>query len=334
MRRIHIWVYEGFSAAAATGPIDVLLAANAVWGYLHREEKLVRPVFDWRIESPDGRPVRSASGCSLEADGAIGSGGPADAVFLPALFVQDVPSLFETLERLTPVVDLLRAEHARGTLIAASCTSAFLLGEAGLLDGRHATVHWAFAKVFQRAYPRVEVRAQEMTTEGDRIWCAAGAAYTRLALKLVEKFAGAGLANATGDRLFVDVNRTPSAVRDETTLQDALGQRDPIVTTAQRWMQRRLKAPFQLAELASDLGVSERTINRRFNSALGQTPVTYLQTLRVETGKRFLETTKMSVESVAALVGYSDVNFFRRIFKRMTGFSPREYHHQFRRRPA
>jgi transcriptional regulator GlxA family with amidase domain len=335
MRRVCVWVYEDCVASAAHAPIDVLLAANAVWAFLNREKGKVKPLFEWRVESPNGRPVRTASGYTIEVDGAIDGSAPADAVIMPAIFLRNLESLTATLGRLKPIAPLLRAQHERGAILAANCTSAFLLAEAGLLDGRTATVHWAVAKYFRQRYPEVNVRPDEMLTDQDRIICGAGCAYLSMSLRLVERFAGEGLAKATAESLLIDANRAPLTASNATSLQDFMpAQADPLVTRAQQWMQARLRMPFQLDGLARDLGVSKRTINRRFNDALGKTPIAYLQTLRIETGKRFLETTKMSVESVAALVGYGDANFFGRVFKRRTGLSPREYHYKFRRRHA
>jgi transcriptional regulator GlxA family with amidase domain len=332
MRRVVVWVYEGCLASAFAGPIDVLLLANAVWARVNRENKRVKPLFEWRVESLDGRTVRAASGRTIDVDGAIGSGVRADAVILPALFVPDVDHLRLSLERLQALSPALRKEHAGGAVIGASCTGSFLLAAAGLLDRRPATVHWGFARMFEEMYPDVDLRPQEMLTEKDDILCAAGTAYMKLGLRLVEKFAGEGVATATAEMLLIDANRAPHVGRRSTTLQDLLGHTDPLVSRAQRWMMERLGDSFQLASLAADLGVSERTVSRRFNRALGKTPITYLQTLRIEAGKRFLETTRMSVESVAELVGYGDVNFFRRVFKRQTGLSPRQYHHKYIRR--
>jgi transcriptional regulator GlxA family with amidase domain len=330
-----VWVYEGCLASAAHAPIDVLLAANAVWAHLNREKGRVKPLFEWRVESADGRPVRAASGYPIEVDGAIDGSVPTDAVILPAIFFPNLESLTARLALLKPLAPLLRAHHERGAILAANCTGAFLLAEAGLLDGRTATVHWAVAKFFRQRHPEVNIRPDEMLTDQDRIMCGAGCAYLSMSLRLVERFAGEGLAKATAESMLVDANRAPYTARSSTSLQDLLpAQADPLVTRAQQWMQARLRLPFQLDSLARYLGVSKRTINRRFNDALGKTPITYLQALRIETGKRFLETTKMSVESVAELVGYGDVNSFSRVFKRLTGLSPREHHYKFRRRHA
>lgn len=334
MHKVSVWVFDECVSAAVAGPIDVLLAANTVWAFLNRGRK-VRPVLEWRVESLDGRPVRSANGYAIEVDGAIDGSASTDAVLLPAIFFQDLENLKGSLGKLKPLAPLLRAQHERGAIVAANCTAAFLLAEAGLLDGRRATVHWALAKHFREMHPAVDLRPDEMVVEKDRIVTSAGASYMKLALSLAERFAGEGLARATAERLLIDANRSPLAARKSTSLQDVVpSQADPLVTRAQGWIQERLRSSFQLDALAGDMGVSKRTINRRFNDVLGKTPIAYAQMLRIETGKRLLETTKMSVESVAGLVGYGDAAFFSRVFKRQTGLSPREYHYKFRRRHA
>jgi transcriptional regulator GlxA family with amidase domain len=335
MRKVSVWVYESCSSASVHGPIDVLQAANGIWAFVNREKGRVKPLFEWQVESADGRPVRSGSGYMVEVDRALDSAARSDAVMLPAIYFADVDGLRATLARLKPLAPALRAQYERGTILAANCTSVFLLAEAGLLDGRGATVHWTVADLFRAMYPGVDVHTDEMLREQDGIITTAGAGFMRMALRLIEKLHGEGLAKATAERLLIDANRAPLAARNNSSLQDFLPeQADPLVTRAQHWIQQRLRVPFQLDSLATELGVSKRTINRRFNDALGKTPVTYLQTIRIETGKRFLETTKMSVESVAELVGYADVNFFSRVFKRLTGLSPREYHYKYRRRHA
>src|SRR5262249_19107820 len=143
-----------------------------------------------------------------------------------------------------------------------------------------------------------------------------------LALRIVERFAGAEVAAETGKLMLIDVNRvsqTSYATRPEEH------HADPLVARAQRWMETSLQRGFNLRELARHLAVSERTLNRRFKQALGAPPLQYLQTLRIDVAKRLLETRRLTVDSVSERVGYSDLSTFRRLFKRETGLSPREY---------
>jgi transcriptional regulator GlxA family with amidase domain len=330
MRHIRIWVYDGILASGVAGPIDVFTSANAVWASKSRAQRGAKRLFEWRIESPDGKPVRTASGQIINVDGAINARTVADAVIVTGPFVADMKRFFEDLDALQSLLAALRRQHERGALLASCCTGSFVLAEAGLLDGGVATTHWAKAKAFEKRYPRVDLRVSEILTEQNRILCS-GAVTTslNLALRLVEKLGGANLAAETGRMLLIDTNRVSQAsyaTRQEPQHSDAL------VMRAQRWMERHIQQSFRLTELAGYLAVSERTVNRRFGRALGEAPLHYLQSLRIEVAKRLLETKELKVDSVRERVGYGDISSFRQLFKRQTGLSPREYQRHFARR--
>jgi transcriptional regulator GlxA family with amidase domain len=213
-------------------------------------------------------------------------------------------------------------------LIASYCTGSFLLAEAGILDGRIATTHWANAVDFERRYPKVELRANEILTEQDGILCGgAVTSFQNLALRLVEMFSSAALASTTAKGMLIDANRISQA--SYATLLDEHGHTDRLVARAQRRMETTVRQRFQLSELAAHLGVSERTLNRRFKQALGQAPLEYLQSLRVEVAKQLLEAGRTGFDAVSERVGYGDPSTFRQLFKRKTGLSPREYQRRF-----
>jgi transcriptional regulator GlxA family with amidase domain len=334
-RHIRIWVYDGILASGVAGSIDVLTAANAVWadrngsrnGHAHR----AAPLFQWRIESLDGKPVHTASGQIIAVDGPINARTTADAVVVTGPFLANIERFFEQPERLQPLFAALHRQHARGALLASYCTGSFILAEAGLLDGGVATTHWAKAKVFAKRYPEVDLRVSEILTEQNRILCS-GAVTTslNLALRLVEKFAGAAIAAATARMMLIDTNRVSQS--SYATLAEAPQHDDALVARAQRWMEKSLEKGFSLSELARHLAVSERTLNRRFKRATGEAPLHHLQSLRVDVAKRLLETKGLKVDAVSARVGYGDLSTFRRLFKRETGLSPREYQRRFARR--
>ena len=152
-----------------------------------------------------------------------------------------------------------------------------------------------------------------------------------LALRLVEKFAGPQVAAATGKMMLIDTNRVSQS--SYASLPERASHSDALVARAQRWMEKSLAQGFSLAELARHLAVSERTLNRRFKRATGEAPLHYLQSLRVDVAKRLLENKGLSVDAVSARVGYSDLSTFRRLFRRETGLSPREYQRRFSRPP-
>jgi transcriptional regulator GlxA family with amidase domain len=335
VKRIRIWVYDGILASGVAGSIDVFTAANAVAaeanGGRNGHTPANAPLLQWRIESPDGKPVETASGQVVQVDGPINVRGIADAVIVTGPFVANIERFFERGDVIKPLLSALRRQHERGALLASYCTGSFILAEAGLLDGGVATTHWAKAKLFAQRYPEVDLRVSEILTEQNGILCS-GAVTTslNLALRIVEKFAGTDVAAATAKMMLIDTNRVSQSSYASRPQQPP--HSDELVARAQRYMEKSLRQGFNLGEMARHLAVSERTLNRRFKSVLGEAPLHYLQSLRVDVAKRLLENPGLKVDAVGERVGYGDLSTFRRLFKRETGLSPRDYQRRFARR--
>jgi transcriptional regulator GlxA family with amidase domain len=330
MPLIRIWVYDGILASSVAGFADVLTAANSILATRLPEPGSNR--FRWRVESLEGSTVRSASDQMIVVDGRIDPRSTADAVIVPGPFVSDLERFLEKSSIISPMLAALRRQHERGVLLASYCTGSFLLAEAGLLDGGIATTHWAKGKAFARRYPDVELRIADIITEQEGIICS-GAVTTslNLALLIVEKFAGVGIAAETGKLMLIEPNRGSQRSYAARSVEH---HSDPLVARAQRYMASSLQGGFDLGKLADRLSVSERTLNRRFKQAIGEPPLQYLQTLRVDVAKRLLESKRMPVESVGERVGYNDISTFRRLFKRETGLTPRDYRRRFSRQGA
>ncbi|MBB6486044.1 GlxA family transcriptional regulator [Rhizobium lusitanum] len=330
---IRIWVYDGILASGVSAPVDVFMAANH-FAAKQQARSAARDVqLTWRVESLDGLPIRTASGQLIEVDGRIGARKPADAVIVTAPFVGELDSFIMHRDRLAALSSALRHLHEKGSYIASYCTGAYLLAEAGLLDGRMATTHWSRADDFARRYPRVTLRAQEFLTEQDRIICGgAVTSFLVLAMRLVELFLGSQLATITAKAMLIDTNRISQMSYANLVLEHDHGDR--LVAQAQQQMEAALAKEFRLSELAARLAVSERTLHRRFLQAVGQPPLSYLQTLRIEVAKRLLETSDINFETVSQNVGYTDFGTFRDLFKRKTGLSPRDYRRQFTKVPV
>ena len=329
MITIRIWVYDGILASGVAGPIDVFNAANQLGARRRHDAQR----FAWRVESLDGQPVRAASGQNIAVDGKIDGRKGAHAILLTAPFFSDMDEFIGRREQIDKLSKALRCQHKAGAVLAAYCTGNYLLAEAGLLDGRVATTHWAKAADFARRYPAVELRAREVLTGQDRILSSgAVTSYLNLAIRLVEVLADEKLAAVTARSLLIDVNRIDQA--SYATLVDEHGHTDPLVARAQQRMEVTIAEGFRLSELATWLAVSERTLNRRFKQATGLAPLEYLQNLRIEVAKQLLESRPIALESLSDRVGYADPGSFRVLFKRKTGLSPREYQLRFSRASA
>ncbi|RQR42071.1 MULTISPECIES: GlxA family transcriptional regulator [unclassified Burkholderia] len=330
MPLIRIWAVDHALASGIAAPTDILTAAN----HLAPSSRAGHPhtPFRWRIESIDGKPVRTASGQSVPVDGTIDGSSGADAIWLTAPFVADIERLLARPTRLAPLLGALRRQHARGTLIATYCTGAFLLAEAGLLDGRAATTHWSKAARFQARYPDVALRASDVLTEQDGILCGGAiTSYQNLALRIVDRLANARLAASVAKLMLIDLQRVSQDSFVDFAQLEHPGHDDPVVARALRWMERHLREPFSLARLGAHVALSERTLHRRFKDAVGTPPLRYLQTLRIEVAKKLLAETKLGIDAVCERVGYTDLSGFRQLFKRETGIAPGEYRRRFTR---
>jgi AraC family transcriptional activator FtrA len=246
----------------------------------------------------------------------------ADTVIVPACADIDDPLPGE-------LIDAVRAAHEAGARIASLCTGAFVLGAAGLLDGRRATTHWAHAAELSARYPRAVVEPDVLYTDNGSVLTAAGkAAAVDLCLHLIHLDHGAGIANSVARRLVVPLHRPGGQAQFVTTPMQVRG--DHLLANLLAWAQQRLDQPLTVSDLARKANTSPRNLGRQFQSAIGQTPIQWLLTQRVRRAQELLEATDESIEAVARATGMGTATTLRRQFKRIVGVSPGNYRHSFR----
>ena len=219
------------------------------------------------------------------------------------------------------LVRAVASGHARGAIVGAACSGAFLLAEAGVLDGRQATTTWWLAPHLKRRRPQVTVSAEKALVVDGRVLCA-GAVFAQadLALHLVSRFAGPTVARRCSDLLLLDRHASQApymAVRH-------LASNEPTVRRAEAWVRAHLAERFDVAAVARHAGTSPRTLARRLTEAVGVSVIGFVQRVRVETATHLLETTRLSLGEISARVGYDDPNTLRRLIERETKTSPRE----------
>ncbi len=325
MKTIALLVTRECYLSGITGPIDLFNIANQHWQY-HTEDA-TEPLFQWRLLSLDGEAVTSSCGIRLAVDRPLDDS-DYDAILVPGLHYRNEAGFRVLLSEMQVLIPWLLTQHQNNALLAATCTGTFVLADTGLLNGRHATTTWWLSRLFRHLYPAVLLQDDRMIVEDSGLICAgAVTSYLNLALHLVEKFAGQAIAAQCARLMLIDSKQLSQA--PFANLQVGWQHQDDVVSQAQSWMQRNLHRELNLEDIANSISVSSRTLIRRFKEAAGQTPLAFLQSLRVEAAKRLLENTDLSLEMIVEKVGYSDVSSFRRLFSRTTQLTPREYRSRF-----
>lgn len=278
-----------------------------------------------RLATRHGRAVAGFGGFRIKPDCAMTDAGRSDVVLVPAI-LGDIEGV---LARERELVDWLAALRRRQTLVASACTGAFLLAEAGLLDGRRVTTNPAYRLLFESRYPAVRLALEQRIVEDRSVICAGStSAVLDLAVHIVDRLGGHELAVSTAKALSIDRNAglqlpyllfvAPRDHGDERVLQ------------AQDFIAARHGEALGVARMADCCRMSIRNFNRRFRGATGMAPLDYLRTVRMESAKRLLENSAAPVEQVADQVGYGDMRAFIRSFGAYAGVSPGQYRRRFR----
>ena len=325
MPKVYVLAYEDCYAGSLANPQDLYLVANSHWREQYKRQE---GVFEWQVLSEDGGPVRTASGLRVAVDGALVDLDEGSIIVLPAMNYPGGKAFSHKLLAMSAIVSWLGRQYANGCIICAHCTSSFALAETGLLNGLAATTSWWLAEQFGQRYPDIELRAGELVVDEKRlITGGANGAEMVTALILVERYMGKAVASLCAKTLLVDTNltqQTPYLI-----LPRQKEHSDALVLSAQDHLEKNLTSPFSLDALAMQCHVSSRTLMRRFKEAVGDTPNSYLQNLRIEAAKKLLESTGMSSEQIMRRIGYADISSFNRLFQRKTGLTPRSYRQKF-----
>lgn len=222
----------------------------------------------------------------------------------------------------------MKACHAEGAILCSICAGAFVLAQTGLINGRRATTHWAFAQQLAEWFPEVELAEERMVVdEGDILTAGGILAWTDLGLTLVERLMGPAVMLATARFLLIDPPRKHQLPFSQFIPRFDHGDR--AVLRAQHHIHAHHAEPLSVSDLAALARLTERTLLRRFSRATGFRPVEYLQQVRVAKAREALELSKHSIDQIAWLVGYGDPAAFRKIFQRITGLTPSLYRQRF-----
>jgi AraC family transcriptional regulator, transcriptional activator FtrA len=284
------------------------------------------PVYEFHTCSPGGRPVRTRSGWTLTPSDDLGPLEEADLIAIPAYPPGSV---------MPPEIGpALRRAAARGAYVMSVCSGAFLLAEAGLLDGRRCTTHWQYADDMARRFPTVTVDPNVLYVADDNIITSAGtAAGIDACLSLVRREHGSAIANALARRMVIPPHRDGGQAQFVEAPVPRTAEA-PTLEPLLSWLITTLDQPHTVESLAAKAHMSPRTFARRFRAETGATPHDWLTGQRVLLARQLLEETDLGVDAVAARAGFATAAMLRHHFTRRVGATPQMYRTTFRDRVA
>ena len=312
---------DGLSSTAIM-PVEIFHSARALWNELHDADP--DPAFRVTTVSLDGGPVSSPYGLRLTPAAAIDDIARTDIVIVPTSGLE----LDLKLVANSALLPWLRRHYAQGAIVAGVCMGAAYLAEAGLLDGKVATTHWAVADKLAARYPAVRWRPDLFVTEDARLLCSGGVySAIDISLYLVEKLCGHETAVQTAKALLLPMPRICQS--GYAVLPVSRPHEDGRIRSVEAWLQANFVHETSTQDLAERAGLGAKTFVRHFKAATGRLPAAYVQALRIEAAKLMLEHDDKPIQRVSCEVGYDDVAFFRGLFKRTTGMTPGEYRAHF-----
>jgi transcriptional regulator GlxA family with amidase domain len=301
MHRVGFIVLPGFQLLSVSA-LSVFELANWEMG---------EPVYDVHLLSETGGSIRSSISISVATE-------PFDDRNFDTVMVGGSA----VVGALTPgVIKFLRQALQRSRRIASTCTGAFVLAEAGLLDGRRATTHWHRARELQARFPKVKVEEDRIFIIDGPVWTSAGmTAGIDLALAMIEKDFGADVARAVARHLVVYHRRAGGQSQFSALLE--LAPKSDRIQRALAYAKRNLATPLTVRQLAEVAHLSPRQFSRAFHAETGQSPAKAVENLRLEAARLMMEQSRHPIEVIARQTGFADRDRMRRAFLRVFGQPP------------
>jgi transcriptional regulator GlxA family with amidase domain len=319
-RSVVIVAFDDVQSLDLVGPLEVFSAASEVLARTGDRQR----GYAVRVVTPGGDPIRSTSGLQIVPDGPLG------AQRVDTLVIAGGAGIDEAVKDEQVVADVA-ALAKRARRVTSVCSGAFMLAEAGLLDGRRVTTHWARCTELAARYPAIDVDPDPIYIRDGELWTSAGVtAGMDLALALVEEDLGREVALTVARWLVLFLKRPGSQAQFSAQLAGQLADRDEM-RDLQRWIVDHPDEDLRVGALAARAAMSPRHFARTFHDATGQTPARFVERVRLETARRRLAESKEPVESVARTCGFGTSETMRRTFTRVLGTTPAEYRRQHRR---
>lgn len=247
-----------------------------------------------------------------------------DLVLIPAVR----PDFRDAIAANQEIVAFISEQYKQGASVASICTGAFLLAATGLLNGHHCSTHWSAVNAFRKMFPGVHVTPDKVITDENGVYTNGGAlSFFNLLLYLIEKYYDRETAVYCAKFFQIDLERA-----SQSPFMIFSGQKehdDEEIKQAQYYIEEHLHEKITVEDLARQFCLGRRSFDRRFKAATGNTPLEYLQRVRIEAAKAELEASRKTVQEIMYETGYCDIKAFRAVFRKNTGLSPLEYRNKF-----
>ena len=320
MKHLTILVPEGENnLSSIVGAYKIFSRANDYWKSLGR-----RPLFKIELAGVSKKVDFYDGLFSVKPHTHISAITKTHLIIIPSLNHNYAAAVKEN----GALIDWLQKQYYNGAEIASVCTGAFLLAATGLLNGKTCSTHWSAADQFRTLFPTVRLQTDQLITDEGGIYTNGGAySFLNLVIYLVEKYYNRQTAIFCAKVFQVDIDRQSQSAFTIFSGQKSHG--DEVVQQAQAYFEENLHERISVEALSSRFAVGRRNFDRRFIKATGNTPLEYLQRVKVEAAKKAFETSSKNINEVMYDVGYSDAKTFREIFRRITGISPLEYRNKY-----
>lgn len=324
--RVSIVVFPECDPSIIYGVFDTLWASGRMSEDLQAPPGM--PNFEPVLVSAKKAPIELVTGVKIIPQATIAGMRSTDVVFVPNILVAR-PSDLRSLDR--RLLGWIRKMHKRGAAVYSACGGSLALAEAGLLEGRQATTHLSYVPLFRDQYPNVTLHPERIlvqTGPAHGIVCAGGASsWQDLTLLLIAKHVGMQEAIRMSKFFLYQWHREGQL--PYASMIDNVKHGDAVIQRCQQWVAQNYDRAEIVNELVRRSGLPKRSFDRRFRAATGYSPLSYVQALRIEEAKQFLETTAVRADAVGRKVGYKDAASFRRLFRRLVGMAPGDYRRKF-----
>lgn len=313
--RVLVPMVNHMIATSITLPLEMLEA-----GQTYQRLASGTASIDIRFCARDTSPLITTGGLKLTPEYTFDQSGTGDLILVPALWRNPLPVIRKNPE----IIQWLQEQYRSGAIFVVAGTGVAFMAQAGLLDHKPAATHWFYVDKLQRYFPRVDFKPNHLITRSGRIYCAGSVnSVADLMVHLLSMSLGESVALKVEQQFSHEIRRPFKDTHfsdDHTTTHQ-----DEVIVHLQAWIHEHYTSDIQLEQLCQKTGLKSRTLNRRFHQATGSPPMTYLKQIRLDQARDLLKNTNLGVAEIALQVGYSDPDYFSRLFRRQYQLSPSDF---------